>query len=123
MSDSWTVVLPFTKPLSLNDRQHHMAKARSVALWRDAAGFVLRAARVPQCLRVRVMLEYVPAQERRRDPDNLVASMKPVVDALVDVGIVVDDTQEFVEREWPRIAKADPRRKGGRFLLHVERLD
>ena len=28
---------------------------------------------------------------RRRDPDNLLASLKPLVDGLVDAGVLVDD--------------------------------
>jgi len=118
----WTIELPFTKSLSLNDRLHHMVKAKLVAQWRKAAGEALRAAHIPACERVKVSLLYIPAQNRRRDPDNLVASMKPVVDALVDAGIVPDDTQEFVERVWPVILPAEPKREGGRFLFRVEKL-
>lgn len=114
--------LPFTTPLSLNDRLHHMVKAKKVSEWRKAASVALRAAQVPSCARVRAGLAYYPAQNRRRDPDNLVATMKPVVDALVDAGVVPDDTQEFVERTWPVIMPAEPARQGGRFVLLVERL-
>lgn len=119
----WVVQLPFLTPLSMNDRMHHMAKAKAVKEWREAAHWALRAARIPRCERVAAQLVYVPAARRRRDPDNLVASFKPVVDALVDAGIVADDTQEYVERAWPHIAPASPRHVGGRFYLRVQVLE
>jgi crossover junction endodeoxyribonuclease RusA len=118
----WTIELPFTKSLSLNDRLHHMVKAKLVAQWRKAALEGMREANIPACKRVKASLLYIPAQNRRRDPDNLVASMKPVVDALVDAGVVPDDTQEYVERIWPVILPAEPKREGGRFFFVVEKL-
>jgi crossover junction endodeoxyribonuclease RusA len=114
---SWRIQLPFTRPLSLNDRMHHMAKARAVREWRTAAHWAIKAAGIPPCARIWVELHYVPAQNRRRDPDNLVASFKPVVDALVDAGVIPDDTQVFVDRAWPVIDPAEPKRQGGRFYL------
>jgi len=117
------VWLPFQKPLSLNDRQGYWAKAKSVKAWRDAAGLALMVEGIPACSRVRLGLHYFPKQDRRRDPDNLVASLKPCADALVDVGIVPDDTQEYVDRVWPFIMPKLPDDKGvGRFSLIVDRL-
>lgn len=119
----WVVQLPFTVPLSMNDRMHHMVKAKAVKEWRTAAHWAIKAAKIPRCERVSAQLVYVPSARRRRDPDNLVASFKPVVDALVDAGVVVDDTQEYVERLWPFISAASPRHVGGRFYLRVEVLE
>ncbi len=33
----------------------------------------------------------------RRDPDNLISSLKPIIDGLVDAGFIVDDSQEHLE--------------------------
>lgn len=119
----WLLELPFTAALSLNDRMNHWVKAKKVREWREAACWLARAAKIPQCERVRVELHYMPAQERRRDPDNLVASMKPIVDGLVDAGVVVDDTAAFVERCWPVIhAKGPEVKPGSRFWVVVTRL-
>jgi crossover junction endodeoxyribonuclease RusA len=118
----WVMQLPFDRPLSMNDRMHHMVKAKTVKAWRDAAKDAIADADVPSCVRVRATLVYVPGQNRRRDPDNLVAAMKPVVDALVDAGVVPDDTQEEVERVWPQILPAERVHEGGRFYLRVESL-
>jgi crossover junction endodeoxyribonuclease RusA len=119
---TWDVDIPFERPLSLNDRHHHMVKARLVTKWRETAGWAIKAARIPPCQKVSVEFLYYPRDNRRRDPDNLVASMKPVVDALVDVGVVPDDTEVYVYRSFPSIQPAQPKRTGGRFLLRVTRL-
>ncbi len=119
----WIVSLPFTKALSLNDRMNHWVKAKAVAEWRQAAHWSAKAARIPACGRIRVTLHYIPAQNRRRDPDNLIAGFKPAVDALVDAGVVPDDTLQFVEREYPVIHVPDPTIVGGRFWLTVVQLE
>lgn len=122
--DEWVLELPFTKPLSLNDRMNHWAKAKAVKEWREAAHWLARSARIPACRVVRVELHYVPRDDRRRDPDNLVAAFKPLVDGLVDAGVVPDDTDEFVRREWPAIhPKGKPRANGNRFWLVVTRVE
>lgn len=118
----WALHLPFQTQLSLNDRQHWAVKHKHVKEWRDAAHVLARAARIPLCSRIRVELHYVPAQERRRDPDNLVACLKPLVDGLVDAGVVPDDTERYVERTFPIIHPARatlPTRGGSRFILRV----
>ena len=118
---SWDIDLPFTTPLSLNDRMHHMAKAKLVALWRQSTAVAVRAAGVPHANRIKATLFYVPNSQRRRDPDNLVASYKPAIDALVDAGVVDDDTQDYVERVWPIICEPDrTKERGSRFTLRIE---
>jgi len=120
--DAWLLQLPFETPLSLNDRQGYWATAKGRRAWLEASVAVLEAAGVPHCHRVRATLFYTPKQDRRRDPDNLVASYKPVVDALVVAGVLDDDTQEYVDRVWPVIRPKDKALVGGRFHLRVERL-
>lgn len=119
----WIVPLPFTKALSLNDRMNHWVKAKAVAEWREAARWSIRAARIPACGRILVTLHYIPAQNRKRDPNNLIAALKPVEDALVDEGVVPDDTLEFMERVYPVIHVPDPTIDGGRFWLTVVQLE
>lgn len=114
--------MPFVTQLSLNDRQHWAVKAKHVKPWREAALVLARQQRIPACSRIKVELHYVPAQERRRDPDNLIACLKPLVDGLVDAGIVPDDTDQYVERTFPIVHKAQatlPTRGDSRFILRV----
>jgi crossover junction endodeoxyribonuclease RusA len=54
-----------------------------------------------------VQLHYRPRTVRRRDTDNLVALLKPVCDGLVAVGVVADDTPEFMSKPEPVIHAAD----------------
>jgi crossover junction endodeoxyribonuclease RusA len=118
----WAVQLPFQTPMSLNDRQGYWAKAKSTKSWREGTLAALLPLEIPPCARVSARLFYTPSANRRRDPDNLVLSYKPVIDALVDAGIVPDDTQEEVERHWPWITAKQKDKPEGRFLLVVERL-
>jgi crossover junction endodeoxyribonuclease RusA len=122
--NEWSLHLPFTTAPNLNDRKHYMVKAKIVREWRGATSILGRSLRIPACERIKVELHYVPAQERRRDPDNLVSALKPCCDGLVDAGIVPDDTERFVERVFPIIHKAHPTEpvQGSRFFLRVVRL-
>lgn len=120
MADEWRIEFPWTKPLSMNDRGHHHARARKVAQYREDAGWCARQARVQACKRVRVTLVYEPRDERRRDPLNLTATLKVVQDALVDIGVVPDDTVEYMETVTPIIDL--PNGKEGKLWALVERV-
>lgn len=120
----WILELPFTAMLSLNDRDHHMAKWRKTQKWVDATRLLVKAAKIPPCRRIRVELHYVPAQERTRDPDNMVAMLKPIVDGIKREGVVPDDDLRYVEREWPVIHPKGPLRPGGnRFWVIVTAIE
>jgi hypothetical protein len=41
-------------------------------------------------------------QQRRRDQDNAMASLKAVYDGIVDSGLIVDDDYDHLERRSPR---------------------
>ena len=109
MTDSWTIRLPYTTPpLTLNGRMHWATKAR---ITREVRGYVWGTSHrdVPECDSIHVTLVYVPRDKRGRDRDNLVATLKPCIDGLVDAGIVPDDTPDFVSWEPPVIAEPDPK--------------
>lgn len=116
----WLIELPITKPMSLNDRSHWSQKAEDVAQLRADAGWCVREAKVARCQKVRVTMIYEPRDKRRRDKDNLVATLKPIVDALVDTSVIPDDTPEHVEYEMPLIDV--PNGRQGRITVLVERL-
>lgn len=122
MTARYELPLPWSRPpLSLNQRMHHHARARVVAEVRRTAGWLAKAARIGHHHRVKVELIYTPATRRRRDADNLVAALKPLVDGLVDAGVVADDDDEHVERAMPIITVPDPR-CAARLVLVVEPL-
>jgi hypothetical protein len=95
---TWTIPLSYLKPpLSLNGREHHMVRWR---VGKEISGEVLarcQHAKLPKAIPyVAVTLHYLPASARRRDEDNLVATLKPCVDGLVAYGLVADDDSEHV---------------------------
>ncbi len=100
---TWYITLPLAKPLSLNSRQHWHAKARDVAALRDATRLLVRNAHIGYHERVTVGLVYYPPDQRRRDADNLVATLKPACDALVDEGVVIDDDPAHMVKLMPVI--------------------
>lgn len=107
---SWTLRLPFVKPpLSLNSRMHPMAKAKITKRIRLAAAVLARHEHIPALPAIHVTLTYTPRDKRGRDRDNLVATLKPLIDGLVDAGIVPDDTPQYVSWEPPVITEPDRR--------------
>ena len=101
--DTWTLELPFQRPLSLNDRMHHMVRYRKAKPYREAACWLAKAAKIPPCERIKVVLVYTPPDRRRRDPINLTATQKVAEDGLVDAGVVPDDTPRYVQSLMPII--------------------
>jgi crossover junction endodeoxyribonuclease RusA len=103
--------------MSLNDR-HGTWRARHAltAAWRHAtarhAVSIRHATHIPMAgsWSPRPMLVQVGFEvhdQRRRDPHNLVPTVKPIVDGLVDAGLVPDDTPEWVSVLEPLLA-VDP---------------
>ncbi|MGZ4663612.1 MAG: hypothetical protein ACXV5Q_00800 [Frankiaceae bacterium] len=117
MTDTWTVTLPITRPLSLNDRTHWRARAVQVQQLRNATHALIRAAGVPPLPRVVLELHYAPRDKRRRDALNLVATLKVAEDATVDAGVIPDDTAEFSVPTMPVLDP--PTGKTGRLYLVI----
>ena len=46
--------------------------------------------------RAHITITWVAKDRRRRDPDNLFASMKSYIDGLVEVGLIEDDSATHV---------------------------
>ncbi len=69
----------------------------------------------------RVKLTLIRGSTRECDYDNLVASFKPVIDGLMDAGVITDDNSKIVcQRQyiWEK-AKA----KAGYIIVFVESLE
>lgn len=86
--------------LSMNDRQHWAA-------WRwNATAAAVKA--IPSSTRMPmqpcVVSVALPVKDkRRRDPHNYFATVKPIVDGLVDAGLWPDDTPEWVTTVEPTL--------------------
>lgn len=129
-SPVWVLPLGFTTPpLTLNGRYHWRTRNRLTKSIRTAVfvrGQQLKVTAVPH---VHVQLHYVPRDRRARDADNLVATLKPAIDALTAfgrdrgwpcLGIVPDDTPEHVSWSTPVIHVPDEH--GPRLWLEVTAL-
>ncbi len=101
--DSITIDLPHPPAaLKPNSRPHWRAKARATRAYRNATlATALSVSRIGSkwpSASVRIIATY--RDSRRRDRDNILASLKAAFDGLADAGIVADDadfTYEPVE--------------------------
>lgn len=91
---SITFQRPTQALLSMNDRKHWRYLASDVKAWRTAA-WACALDHGPQPASMIVITLDVP-DARRRDPANYFATVKPIVDGLVDAGWWPDDTPEYV---------------------------
>jgi crossover junction endodeoxyribonuclease RusA len=97
-------------PLTLNRYpSNHFAKNRAVAAIKARVRNAVRDAELPHLDRVHVQLHFRPATALFRDQDNLVATLKPAIDALHQ-----KDERESADldqdRKWvPVIDGDDPR--------------
>lgn len=96
-----------------------MVKARKTAQVRALAAMAIREYDVPEVDHLRAWIEYEPRDNRRRDPINLIPTLKACEDALVDCGIVPDDNPIFVESVMPKILPKTGT-NAGRLWLVVE---
>ena len=91
-------------PLTANDRTHWRTKARVTKALRQEAAARVTALRIPEYPRIRVSLVWVVKDRRRRDGgENIAPTLKPLIDGLVDAGVVADDDQFHVFRDMPTI--------------------
>jgi len=110
--------------LSPNARVHWTARQRATFKYRSDCGLLNRASMgrwrpAAPWTRARVtLLAYAPCQ-RRRDADNLIASLKPAYDSLADAGLIQDDCGLTHDENifW----HVDPKRP--RVVAMVRRLD
>src|SRR5262245_55639100 len=135
MTESVRIDLPWTAPpLSMNDRGYTrgaaMAKAAKTREIREAMVALATAAGLPKGVaHVTVQLHYQPRDNRRRDTDKLIATLKPIADGLTisrasgrrlvpGYGMVLDDIPRFMAKPEPIIHEA-VKGEGGRMWLEV----
>jgi crossover junction endodeoxyribonuclease RusA len=126
---TWTLTLPYPDPPLLANRSNRgitwgarMGHARVVARIRGDVHILARAARIPALTGIHVRLHYRPKDRRRRDPDGLMPTFKPCLDALVAAGIVADDTQAYVDWSRPLIHEPTADRTPAVWLVIEETL-
>ena len=111
-----TTTIRFRPParlLSMNDRHHWRVRARLARDWRLAAQLAAEphhparlANAADLALPPSVISIVLPVRDsRRRDPHNYFATVKPIVDGLVDAGLWPDDTPEWVTTTEPTLSR------------------
>lgn len=121
-----TLDLPYTKPpLTLNPagvgttRGAVYARAAQIRSVRADAAWLAHRDHLPRNVaHVAVQLHYRPRDNRHRDPINLTATQKALVDGLRDYRLVPDDDPRFVTDLMPVIHPAE-KRKPGRMWLEL----
>ena len=112
MGSSRVIVLPLPpRELSPNARPHWAAKARAVKHYREAAYLSSLAERPARPMHAaRVTARFFFRNRRRRDRDNLLASLKPAFDGIADARVVANDAgmihmpvEQYVDRTDPRV--------------------
>lgn len=98
-------------PLNANARLHPMVRSKRTRLIREAVFVAAKAAAIPKARHLTVTLHYQPGDNRRRDADNLVPTLKAACDALargkrrdwVGLELVPDDTPQHMTKNMPII--------------------
>lgn len=119
-------------PLSLNDHQmHYQARANQTAKIQAQVRRVCREAQVPRLRFVHVELHFQPKTRARRDPDNLVPTLKAAIDGLHHpeklaegkhvaypwVPILPDDGPDWVSWSQPMIHEPGANREPKLWLV------
>lgn len=104
-----TLDLP-PRALSPNVRSHWSKKAKAVKYYRRLAFVVARCQPERGWEKAEVRTTFYLPDLRRRDPDNLMASMKAAWDGIVDAHVLTDDRYLVqhpptlaLDRERPRV--------------------
>jgi crossover junction endodeoxyribonuclease RusA len=101
----------------MNARHHWAAKSRITRDIRETTKILAMANHLPRGLdHVTVCLHYAPKTNRRIDADNLVATLKPCCDGLVDYGLVDDDVPAQMAKLMPVIHPKSTTGKGQLWL-------
>ena len=99
--------------LSPNARVHWSKKATAAKHYRVLAHLLTRKALgLVRLKSARVVIEFYPPDNRRRDLDNMLASMKPAIDGIA-AAIGVDDSK------WEISMKKGAAVEGGLVVVEV----
>lgn len=113
---SWEIDIPLDiwrgkVPLTANQRLHWRVRAHRTKWVRQAVYAAAHDAAIPVCQHLTVGLHYRPGDNRLRDADNLVPTLKVACDALargkrrdwVGLELVPDDTPQYMTKLMPVI--------------------
>ena len=110
MTETIWIVLPLpNRALSPNARVNPFAKRAAARKQREKTAEAIWDCAVDstpwECCKVSVRMFY--KTKRKRDQDNAVSMLKSMYDGIVDARVVLDDTPEHMERDWPDLDNVD----------------
>ncbi len=108
MPRSITLKFPwFPDELRPNARPNRYAKASATKAYREQCGWECHAPLKPPVLRSPVLATttFYVTDKRKRDMNNLDASIKALWDGIVDAGILVDDSSEHLQHGRSRLVR------------------
>ena len=76
-------------------RGKYQPYAKDKQQYTDMVAWLCKAAHVPHLTRVSVKIKWVEP-DTRRDPDNIAAATKYIMDGIVEAGVIPDDRQKYV---------------------------
>ncbi|AJT42397.1 hypothetical protein [Psychromicrobium lacuslunae] len=82
--------------LNSNDRRHHMARWRIGRTWREAAKVYAIKAKLPHLQKARITATIHRARSNRSDALNFAPTIKPIIDGLIDYGLLPDDDDKHL---------------------------
>jgi Holliday junction resolvase RusA-like endonuclease len=83
--------------INSNQRDHRHQVAKMTKAWRETAALRARAQRIPAFAgQVHIIAHIFKTRAGRYDTNNLAPTTKAIVDGLVDAGVLVDDSTEWV---------------------------
>ena len=103
-------------PPDLNARMHYMVRAGWSKAFREHAFLFARAAKIPAHDKAVVTIENHAI--RLKDGDNLITTLKPILDGLRDAKVIPDDDHGHV-----RVASEQVRvhhKKDEKVFIHIE---
>jgi len=94
----YILVIPYLPPpeLSPNARVFWVKKYQAAKQLKEDTYYLAKQAAIPRFTTATLQFTFVVPDSRRRDPDNYLAMMKPVIDGLVLAGVLPDDSFSVV---------------------------
>jgi hypothetical protein len=97
MSGRWELHFHGIPLVNQNSRGHWRQKAADIAQWRVLGALYAQSARIPPLPRVRLTATIYRRNLNVADEPGDWERLKPIIDGLVDAGVVPNDTRRYVE--------------------------
>lgn len=108
-----TIRLAASDVLNENDRRHWTRKSPLVRTIRQIAHQTAVVTRAPHLQRARLAVTLAYPDRKRRDRHNYTPTIKPIVDGLIDAGVLPDDDDTHLEGPVLKVADETTTRRMG----------